>query len=118
MSVRVLLTDAAWAELAPILAPLPSHAGSPPARSARRGREAVLALARPGPPWRDVPEDVGHWDARGLWRRLCHRSPEPRQPHRRHPIRRADDLTLVASVNPSRFVVLTRVLVAATVPVI
>ena len=83
MSVRLLLTDEAWAELAPILAMLKSRAGSPPALSDRHFIEAVLYLARTGTPWRDLPEDFGHWDAvynrfrrgerRGIWRRLWER---------------------------------------------
>ena len=63
MSVRLLLTDEAWAELAPILATLKSRAGSPPALSDRMFIEAVLYLARTGTPWRDLPADFGHWDA-------------------------------------------------------
>ena len=80
MSVRLLLTDEAWAEIVPILATLKSRAGSPPALSARLFIEALLSLARTGTPWRDPPEDFGHWDAvynrfrrweaRGIWRRL------------------------------------------------
>jgi len=80
MSVRLLLTDEAWAEIVPILATLKSRAGSPPALSARLFIEALLSLARTGTPWRDLPEDFGHWDAvynrfrrweaRGIWRRL------------------------------------------------
>lgn len=49
MSVRLLLTDEAWAEIAPILAAINSRAGSPPALSERMCIEAVLYLAR-GPP--------------------------------------------------------------------
>ena len=80
MSVRLLLTDAAWVELAPILATIKSRAGSPPVLSDRMFIEAVLSLARTGTPWRDLPEAFGHWDAvynrfrrwerRGIWRRL------------------------------------------------
>lgn len=83
MSVRLLLTDEAWAELAPVIASLKSRAGSPPALSDRLFIEAVLYLARTGTPWRDLPEDFGHWDAvynrfrrweaRGSWRRLWER---------------------------------------------
>jgi putative transposase len=79
MSIRLLLTDEAWAALAPILATLQSRAGSPPVLSDRLCIEAVLSLARTGTPWRDLPEDCGHWDAvynrfrrwerRGIWRR-------------------------------------------------
>ena len=80
MSVRLLLTDEAWAEIAPLLATLKSRAGSPPVLSDRLFIEAVLYLARTGTPWRDLPEAFGRWDAvynrfrrwerRGLWRRL------------------------------------------------
>jgi transposase len=83
MSVRLLLTDEAWAEIAPILATLKSRAGSPPALSDRLFIEAVLYLARTGIPWRDLPAEFGHWDAvynrfrrwerRGSWRRLWER---------------------------------------------
>ena len=80
MSVRLLLTDEAWAELAAVLATLKSRAGSPPVLSDRLFIEAVLYLARTGTPWRDLPKDFGQWDAvynrfrrwerRGIWRRL------------------------------------------------
>ena len=80
MAVRLLLTDEAWAEIAPILAAIKSRAGSPPALSDRMFIEAVLYLARTETPWRALPEDFGHWDAvynrfrrwetRGIWRRL------------------------------------------------
>jgi putative transposase len=82
-SVRLLLTDAAWAEIAPILTAMKSRAGSPPVLSDRMFIEAVLYLARTGTPWRDLPEAFGHWDAvynrfrrwerRGLWRPLWER---------------------------------------------
>jgi hypothetical protein len=55
MSVRLLLTDEAWAEIAPSLATLRARAGSPPALSARLFSEAVLYRARTGPPC-----DYGH----------------------------------------------------------
>src|SRR5262245_42495292 len=80
MSVRLLLADEAWAEIAPILAIIKSRAGSPPVLSDRMFIEAMLYLARTGTPWRDLPEAFGHWDAvsnrfrrwerRGLWRQL------------------------------------------------
>ena len=83
MSIRLLLTDEAWAEMAPILTTLKSRAGSPPALSDRLFIEAVLYLARTGIPWRDLPAEFGHWDAvynrfrrwerRGIWRRLWQR---------------------------------------------
>jgi transposase len=80
MSVRLLLTDEAWTEIAPVLATLKSRAGSPPVLSDRLFIEAVLYRARTGLPWRDLPQDFGRWDAvynrlrrweaRGVWRRL------------------------------------------------
>src|SRR5918911_5307920 len=83
MSVRLLLTDEAWAKIAPILAKLKSRAGSPPVLSDRLFIEAVLYRARTGIPWRDLPKDFGRWDAvynrfrrwerRGLWCQLWER---------------------------------------------
>src|SRR5262245_40558742 len=80
MSVRLLLTEEAWAAIAPILTAIQSRAGSPPVLRDRMFIEAVLYLARTGMPWRDLPEAFGHWDAvynrfrrweqRGLWRQL------------------------------------------------
>ena len=80
MSVRLLLTDEAWAHIAPILVTLQSRAGRPPGLSDRLCIEAVRYRARTGLPWRDLPQDFGRWDAvskrlrrwegRGVWRRL------------------------------------------------
>ena len=94
MAVRLLLTDEAWAELAPILAAIKSRAGSPPVLSDRMFIEAVLYLARTGTPWRDLPEDFGHWDAvynrfrrweaRGIWRQLWERLQGADGPLTRH----------------------------------
>jgi transposase len=85
MSVRFVLTAEAWAAIAPLLATLQSRAGSPPALHDRLLIEAVLDRARTGRPWRDLPEDVGPWDAvynrwrrweaRGLWRQRGERLP-------------------------------------------
>jgi transposase len=94
MSVRLLLTDEAWAEIAPILATVKSRAGSPPALSDRLFIEAVLYLARTGIPWRDLPAEFGPWDAvynrfrrwerRGIWRRLWERLQGEACPLTRH----------------------------------
>ena len=47
MCVRLLLTDEAWAEMAPLLAAIKSRAGSPPALSDRMFIEAAsLSPAR------------------------------------------------------------------------
>jgi putative transposase len=95
LSVRLLLTDEAWAELAPILTASTSCAGRPPAHRARLFIAAVLSLARTGTPWRDLPEAFGHWDAvfnrfrrwerRGLWRRRWERL-QGRDYPKAHPI--------------------------------
>ena len=94
MSVRLLLTDKAWAEIAPLLATLKSRAGRPPVLSDRLFIEAVLYLARTGLPWRDLPEDFGRWDAvynrfrrwerRGLWCQLWERLQTDASPRTRH----------------------------------
>ena len=80
MSVRLLLTDNAWEQIATILALVKHPAGSPPVRSDRMFIEAVLYVARTGIPWRDMPAECGRWDAvyhrfrrwesRGVWRQL------------------------------------------------
>jgi transposase len=64
----------------PVLCALKHYAGSPPQLSDRMFIEAVLYQARTGSPWRDLPDDFGHWDAvynrfrrweaRNLWKRL------------------------------------------------
>jgi len=90
----LLLTDEAWAEIAPLLTTVQSRVGSPPALSDRRCIEAVLSLARTGIPWRDLPAEFGQWDAvynrfrrwerRGLWRRLWERLQGEDGPLTRH----------------------------------
>ena len=82
-STRLILTDEAWEELAPLLKESKNRAGRPPEQSDRMFLEAVLYLARTGIPWRDLPEDFGHWDAvynrlrrweaRGIWKTLWER---------------------------------------------
>src|SRR5919206_2565880 len=80
MTVRLLITDTAWAELEPRLAAIKPKAGSPPELRDRLFLEAVLYLARTGLPWRDLPREFGRGEAvyhrfrrgeaRGLWRQL------------------------------------------------
>jgi putative transposase len=80
MALRLVITDAVWAELEPALHALKHYAGSPPQLSDRMFIEAVLYQARTGIPWRDLPVDFGNWDtvynrfrrweARDLWKRL------------------------------------------------
>ena len=78
MAVRFLVTDTAWAELAPRLIAIKPRAGSPLALRDRLFTEAVLYITRTGLPWRDMPKEFGHWgtvyhrfrrwEARGIWR--------------------------------------------------
>ena len=94
MSVRLLLTDEAWAQIESALVGLKSKAGNPPALSDRMFIEAVLYHARTGTPWRDMPEDFGTWDAvynrfrrweaRGTWRKLWQRLQEQDCPAATH----------------------------------
>ena len=82
MALRLVITDAIWAEMEPALRALKHYAGSPPQLSDRMFIEAVLYQARTGIPWRDLPADFGNWDAvynrfrrweaRQLWKRLWH----------------------------------------------
>src|SRR4030095_4407171 len=77
---RLILSDAAWQEIATILARVKHKAGSPPKQSDRMFLEAVLYVARTGVPWRGLPEGFGQWDAvynrfrrweqRGVWQKL------------------------------------------------
>ena len=60
--IRLLLTDAQWERVAPLL---PGKEGDP-GRSGANNRmflEAVLWLARAGAPWRDLPADFGKWNS-------------------------------------------------------
>lgn len=62
-SVRLLLTDEAWDEMATILAEIKHKAGRPPEQSDRMFIEAVWYRVRTGIPWRDLPACFGNWDA-------------------------------------------------------
>ena len=82
MAIRLVLTDAVWAEIEPALRAIKHYAGSPPRLSDRMFIEAVLYQARTGIPWRDLPDDFGNWDAvynrfrrweaRDMWKKLWH----------------------------------------------
>ncbi len=63
MSLRLLITDAIWSEIEPILKAIKHPAGSPPKLGDRMFLEAVLYQARTGIPWRDLPRDFGDWNA-------------------------------------------------------
>jgi putative transposase len=88
-SVRKLITDAVWKQLAPALEVAKhSQAGAPAETSEREFLEALLHLNRTGSPWRDLPAELGYWhaiymrfrrwEARGIWPRLWkHLQAEP-----------------------------------------
>ena len=79
----MLISDALWSTIEPVLRELKHAAGSPPRLSERMFIEAVLYQARTGTPWRDLPGEFGNWNAvyhrfrrwekGGLWERLWHR---------------------------------------------
>ena len=80
MALRLLITDAVCSTLEPLLRESKHAAGAPPRLSDRMFIEAVLYQARTGTPWRDLPDEFGHWNAvyqrfrrwekRHLWARL------------------------------------------------
>jgi len=76
---RTLLSDSQWERIKDFL---PGKAGDRgvTAKDNRLFVEAVLWIARTGSPWRDLPEDFGHWHRvyvrysrwgkKGAWARL------------------------------------------------
>jgi transposase len=87
MAIRLVITDAVWAELEPVLRTITHYAGSPPQLHDRLFIEAVLYQARTGIPGRDVPDDFGHWEAvyprfrRGAARHIWKHRWQPRPQH-------------------------------------
>ena len=83
MALRLLISDAVWSEIEPVLREPKHAAGSPPVLSDRMFIEAVLYQARTATPWRDLPDVFGDWNAvyqrfrrwekRDLWKRLWER---------------------------------------------
>ncbi len=63
MALRLLIPDAIWSTLEPLLRESKHAAGAPPRLSDRMFIEAVLYQARTGTPWRDLPDEFGHWNA-------------------------------------------------------
>ena len=63
MALRLLITDAICSTLEPLLRESKHAAGAPPRLSDRMVIEAVLYQARTGTPWRDLPDEFGHWNA-------------------------------------------------------
>ena len=62
--MRTMLTDDLWAVMAPLVERAKKHrGGNPPRIPDRVFFEAVLYWARTGVPWRDLPGELGEWDA-------------------------------------------------------
>jgi transposase len=78
-TIRLMLTEALWGRLAPLLPPQKPRTGRPPLDH-RRFLEAGLWLARTGAPWRDLPSELinrrtawrrlQRWTAAGIWGRI------------------------------------------------
>src|ERR1700682_4450169 len=76
---RLVLSDAAWARMAPLIIGRPDQKGST-GRDNRMFVEGVLWIVRTGSPWRDLPEVFGDWNSvfrrfsrwsiKGVWWRI------------------------------------------------
>ena len=76
---RLVLSDAAWARMAPLIIGRPDQKGST-GRDNRMFVEGVLWIVRTGSPWRDLPEAFGDWNSvfrrfsrwsiKGVWWRI------------------------------------------------
>ncbi|WP_291846396.1 IS5 family transposase [Bradyrhizobium sp.] len=76
---RLVLSDAAWERMAPLIIGRPNQKGST-GRDNRMFVEGVLWIVRTGSPWRDLPEAFGDWNSvfrrfsrwsvKGVWSRI------------------------------------------------
>ena len=76
---RLVLSDAAWGRMAPLILGRPDQKGST-GRDNRMFVEGVLWIVRTGSPWRDLPEAFGDWNSvfrrfsrwsiKGVWWRI------------------------------------------------
>src|SRR3974390_3369678 len=76
---RLVLSDAAWERMAPLIIGRPDQKGST-GRNNRMFVEGVLWIVRTGSPWRDLPEAFGYWNSvfrrfsrwsiKGVWWRI------------------------------------------------
>jgi transposase len=76
---RLVLSDAAWDRMAPLIIGRPDQKGST-GRDNRMFVEGVLWIVRTGSPWRDLPEVFGDWNSvfrrfsrwsiKGVWWRI------------------------------------------------
>jgi transposase len=77
---RTMLRDDQWARIEQLLPGKKSDPGRT-AKDNRRFVEAVLWIMRTGSPWRDLPEELGHWHRtyvrfsrwreKGVWERMA-----------------------------------------------
>lgn len=77
---RTMLRDDQWARIEQLLPGKKSDPGCT-AKDNRRFVEAVLWIMRTGSPWRDLPEELGHWHRtyvrfsrwreKGVWERVA-----------------------------------------------
>ena len=76
---RLVLSDAAWERMAPLIIGRPDQKGST-GRDNRMFVEGVLWIVRTGSPWRDLPGAFGDWNSvfrrfsrwsiKGVWWRI------------------------------------------------
>jgi transposase len=59
---RLVLSDAAWERMAPLIIGRPDQKGST-GRDNRMFVEGVLWIVRTGSPWRDLPAAFGDWNS-------------------------------------------------------
>ena len=59
---RLILSDAAWERMAPLIIGRPNQKGST-GRDNRMFVEGALWIVRTGSPWRDLPEAFGDWNS-------------------------------------------------------
>lgn len=67
MPPRHAIEDADWERIQHLLPGQPGQHGKV-AKNNRQFIDAILWIAKTGAPWRDLPEDFGHWNS--LWRRF------------------------------------------------
>lgn len=61
------MTDDEWAVFKPFVTQISVQGGRPPSNH-RRVLDGVFWIARTGAPWRDLPEELGHWNS--VWRQF------------------------------------------------
>jgi putative transposase len=95
---RLVLSDAAWERMAPLIIGRPDQKGST-GRDNRMFVEGVLWIVRTGSPWRDLPETFGDWNSvfrrfsrwsiKGVWYRMFEAMSDDPEAHGRAPAERA-----------------------------